>query len=244
MSRLDLVTEFKKEVRQDSVDFLVRGVLGVDDRLYPLGSDTKVLSTVFEIFTRPSLLRIAARHGLKLKEAPQTIYPDFTLLRSELDQRKIAVDVKTTYRRPSIQYTLGSYTSFLRNGTKNILYPYADYCEHWIIGFAYSRRDVAPSGHFKIADRAKVPIPYTDVEWFVQEKYKIAGDSPGSGNTANIGSFRSNSINDFRDGNGPFASHGEEVFRDYWANFGRKASERPYSNFSEYQAWRARREPR
>lgn len=45
---------------------------------------------------------------------------------------------------------------------------------------------------FDIKDLRKLPVPYKDVEVFVQEKYKISGDKPGSGNTENIGSFKTN----------------------------------------------------
>jgi flavorubredoxin len=61
---------------------------------------------------------IASKHGYQVEESPQTIYPDFTLLKSQKDKNKIAIDIKTTYRRganKSFVYTLGSYTSFLRN---------------------------------------------------------------------------------------------------------------------------------
>lgn len=238
MSAIDLPNDFGAEVRASKANFLVRGVLGTNDRVYPLGSDTKVLSTVFELFTRPLLLKIAHRHGYRIEESPQTVYPDFTLLRSKDDPAKIAVDVKTTYRRPTIQYTLGSYTSFLRNATKNILYPYSQYQTHWIIGFVYDRREVPSSSHLPLNQRHKLAVPYGAVDWFVQEKYKIAGDSPGSGNTANIGSIRSASIADFVIGNGPFAKHGEAVFQDYWANYDRSPASRSYASFREYLVWR------
>src|SRR5205085_6866269 len=119
----------------------------------------------------------------------QTVYPDFTLMTAEDDKAKIAVDVKTTYRRANgmFFYTLGSYTSFLRNNTKNILFPYSTYTRHWIIGFVYSRVPQPEAATIPLADREKVLSPYKDVECFIQEKYKISGFRPGSGNTTNIG---------------------------------------------------------
>ena len=51
------------------------------------------------------------------------------------------------------------------------------------------------------------------------EKWKIAGDKGGSGNTANIGSIQR--IEDILSGNGMFAKLGEEWFDDYWMNFGK-----------------------
>jgi NAD-dependent SIR2 family protein deacetylase len=75
----------------------------------------------------------------------------------------------------------------------------------------------------------------------VQEKYKLAGFKPGSGNTTNIGSIASSNIEDFRDGNGPFAKYGEDVFRDYWANYHPDKSKRKYNNLEEYFQWKKSR---
>ena len=74
----------------------------------------------------------------------QNYYPDYTLLTSEEDNSKIAIDIKTTYRNKDtdkFNFTLGGYTSFIRKGneTKNIVYPFNEYAEHWVIGFVYNR---------------------------------------------------------------------------------------------------------
>lgn len=52
--------------------------------------------------------------------------------------------------------------------------------------------------------------------FFVQPKWKIASDRPGSGNTRNIGGI---DIDKLIKGAGPFAKLGEDVFDDYWTNF-------------------------
>ena len=241
----DFREAFDKRVREHSLDWRVQGLLA-GDIVYPLGSDTKVLSTVFELLCAPIVGEIAKEREFDVEEAPQTIYPDFTLVRR--DEPKIAIDIKTTYRRDkkkdgqerSFRYTLGSYTSFLRNGTKNILYPYSEYGNHWIIGFLYSRTDYAQAPTtYLLKDRHDVPPPYKDADYFVQEKYKIVGETPASGNTTNIGSFPTANIQDLRNGSGPFAHHGKDFCDEYWRNFGRNASERPYSRISEFQKWRS-----
>ena len=56
-------------------------------------------------------------------------------------------------------------------------------------------------------------------EFFVAEKWKIASDKSGSGNTANIGSI--NRIADIISGRGMFSDLGEEWFDDYWMNYGK-----------------------
>jgi len=153
----------------------------------------------------------------------QTVYPDFTMLKSENDFDKIAIDIKTTYRKfdksgklKKFGYTLGSFASFIRNNTKNIMYPYNTYSQHYVIGFLYSRNEYSIEG--KIVNSAELDSilpPYKDVEFFVQEKYKIAGDKPGSGNTENIGSFLTTNINDFKLGNGPFSILGKDIYEEY-----------------------------
>ncbi len=74
------------------------GVVDRRARVYPLGSDTKVISTLFEIVARQAVAAYACSAGLELVEPDkQNHYPDFTLMRGEDDQEKISLDVKTTY---------------------------------------------------------------------------------------------------------------------------------------------------
>lgn len=54
-------------------------------------------------------------------------------------------------------------------------------------------------------------------QFFVAEKWSIASDKSGSGNTANIGSI--NKIDDITQGKGMFSKLGEEWFDDYWMNY-------------------------
>jgi hypothetical protein len=80
--------------------------------------------------------------------------------------------------------------------------------------------------------------------FLLQEKWRIAGERPGSGNTRNIGSVRE--ISALIDGTGPFAPYGEEVFDDYWMNYLTEDMARaidsavPYRNLAEYWQWRER----
>jgi len=67
----------------------------------------------------------------------------------------------------------------------------------------------------------------------MQEKWRIAGDRPGSGNTANIGSIRGR-LSDFQEGNGLFRSEAE--FLAYWRGYGTTARERRYRNIEGFRA--------
>ena len=57
-----------------------------------------------------------------------------------------------------------------------------------------------------------------DFDFFAAEKWKIASDKQGSGNTANIGSIVD--IEDLKNENGVFSQFGEEWFDEYWINHG------------------------
>lgn len=152
------------------------GIIDRRGRVYPLGTDTKVLSTVFEIIARQAVADYARQANLLLIDSDkQNYYPDFTLAVNRDDSKKLAIDVKTTYKNNAdddFGFTLGSYTSFLRNATKNIMFPFNQYSEHWIIGFVYRRVAIdadAAVRQYTVADLAGIPAPFTDVEVFCRK---------------------------------------------------------------------------
>lgn len=223
--------------------YSVCGVIDKRKRIYPLNSDTKVISAVFEMVTSPVIYAYAEKAGMVVKEPEeQNYYPDFTLMKDTGDVNKVAIDIKTTYQSgddTKFSYTLGSYTSYIRETreTKNILYPYSDYKEHWIIGFVY-RRALSGGAYepkiYSVDELDKIEVPFAGVDVFMQEKWKIAGDKAGSGNTTNIGSVNAK-LEDFVDGSGVFKSENE--FLEYWRGYGRTAAERnkSYSNIDEFR---------
>ena len=82
-------------------------------------------------------------------------------------------------------------------------------------------------------------------QFFAEEKWKIASDKGGSGNTANIGSIKN--INDIIMGRGIFAQYGEKIFDDYWMNFGqismtsKEGKTKKLTSLDEYLAYRGMR---
>lgn len=80
-----------------------------------------------------------------------------------------------------------------------------------------------------------------DFDFFVQEKWKIAIDRPGSGNTKNIGSTVM--INELKNGTASFTKfkNGNEVFDDFWSFYLTKdmaskveLDKPPYTNIKTY----------
>ena len=239
----DFIRLFNEKLEEKDIDWEVSGLASSDGRLFSLGSDSKLIGRIFELISYNILQEIADENGMILYPSKaQTVYPDFTLMRNEDDMEKIAVDIKTTYRKflksgkPSgYVFTLGSFASYMRNGTKNISYPYNEYAKHYVIGFVYTRNENASEGQmFDIKDLDKLPVPYKDVEVFVQEKYKISGDKPGSGNTENIGSFKTNKMEYLVNGEGPFSELGIDVYEDYWAGYKKFRGEASYTSLDGY----------
>ncbi len=222
--------EFCSEIEKlypENIEWSLVGILTKHSVVYTLSYDSKILSGMFEIFCEPIVHEIAKKHKLILEKTGQTSYPDFTLFKKDKPNQKIAVEVKSTYRKfnkdgrlKKFHFTLGSYRSYIRdpNGKKGILYPYSEYKEHWIIGFLYTRNPECKITEIKqVIEASQLQSPFTDIEFFVQEKHKVAGKTTGSGNTTNIGSIKSNSIDDFKKGKLGFISKKE--FDNYWKNY-------------------------
>ena len=199
----------------------VQGFLDSNSFVHPIDSDTKVISTVFERMAAPALRSIARKFGYRVELANQTTYPDFTMTNDTTNHR-IALDIKTTYARNRMKFTLGGYASFLRNNTKNILHPYDTYKDHWVLGFVYRQLN-----HFTEYDLESLPkagdisCPYKVEAVFIRDKHELCGLQAGSGNTKNIGSFVGLNPKDFEHGIGPFGAFAKakEACDFYWASY-------------------------
>lgn len=236
-----IIDEFYEEM--EHAVFEPFGILDSSNKIHTLGTDSKIIGRIFEMFVQPILEKIAQRHGMILTTPKsQTIYPDFVMMSTSLATDKIAIDVKTTYvdsPQSTIKFTLGSYGSYMRNNTKNIAYYYTDYAKHYVIGFIYKRNGLAQESQvFDYEEREKIIFPFYDVKYFMQEKYKIAGDKPGSGNTENIGSFLTKEVSNLKFGKGPFSELGEDVFDLYWKYYPRyRSAEKSYTSLKEFVTW-------
>lgn len=237
----DLIINFFYD-SASKINFEILGLLTRDKKILTLGSDSKLIGRIFELVSVDLLKDLCAKMKWALEESSsQTVYPDYTI--NMPNGNRIAIDIKTTYRRYgktkkllSYGFTLGSFASFLRNGTKNIAHPYDEYIKHYVIGFVYDRVENASEGLLlSQEDLLSIYPPYKNIEYFIQEKYKIAGDKPGSGNTENIGTIKSKDIKDFRDGNGTFSKTGNADFEKYWRGYPKyRATVKNYSTYEEY----------
>jgi hypothetical protein len=83
-----------------------------------------------------------------------------------------------------------------------------------------SKYEAAPKlKHRAVKTLRDITSVMTDLRFFACEKWELASDRQGSGNTANIGSIQH--IGDILNGRGVFSKLGEAYFDEYWKNYGK-----------------------
>lgn len=236
---------FNSAVSTGKGDWVVKGFIDIAKNIYTISVDTKVISKIMELLLFPKICQFVQENGYKMvlcKE--QNFYPDISFIDDK--NNKFAVDLKSTYRRNVKEVngmTLGAFTGYFRDrkSKKNITFPYDEYVGHFVLGVIYSRTDknLDERKIYKLDDLQNITSVIKDFTFFVQEKYRIALDRPGSGNTKNIGSVIK--IDELINGKGPFTALGENVFDDYWMYYLTKDMAKavdlkgaPYKNLNEY----------
>lgn len=243
------VKTFTPFVSTKDGQWVVKGFIDVYKHIYTISTDTKVVSKIIELYIFPLLYKFAQDNELQLElTKEQNFYPDITFIDKE--GNLFAVDLKSSYRKTTTRIngmTLGAFTGYFRNrkSSKNVTYPYSSYKAHIVLGIIYSENDEAIDERriYTLDNLDEIISVVKNITFFVQEKWKIATDRPGSGNTKNIGSI--SLIEDLINGNGIFVQLGEKVFDDYWTNYltpdmAKKAElAKPYySNLDTYKKFR------
>lgn len=248
---LEHFDKFRDVLATDAGDWAVKGFIDIYRNIYTISVDTKVISKIMELMLFPVMSQFAAEQGYSMVLCEhQNHYPDVTFIARD-NTTKIALDVKSTYRtgpETVSGFTLGSFTGYFRrrDSAKNIHFPYAQYVAHYVLGVIYSRSDEATDERriHTLDDLKDIVSVVRDFTFLLQEKWRIASERPGSGNTKNIGSVRE--IQALVEGTGPFSAYGEEVFDDYWMNYLTEDMARfldsavPYRNLADYWEWRER----
>lgn len=223
----EFVSNFTSHISDENNQWTVKGFIDVFQNIYTISADTKIVSKIIEIHLFPHILEFAKENNFKVVLANhQNYYPDISFVSLANEAVKFAVDLKTTYRLPEKAefcngFTLGSHGAYFinRTSTKNIQFPYSEYVGHFCLGIIYSRNVVDETKTHQLNELKSITSVIHNLQFFVREKWEIASDLSGSGNTANIGSVKR--IADILDGNGIFKEFGEEVFDDYWINYGK-----------------------
>lgn len=239
---------FENAISTKERDWIIKGFIDIYRNVYSISIDTKIVSKVLELLLFPLLSDFAIKNNLKTELSPQqNFYPDVTFI--DAIGTKFALDIKTTYRIDSEKVngmTLGAFTGYFRkrDSNKNTKYPYQDYSGHFVLGIIYTQcEDVGDERKkFTLDEILTIPSVIKDFKFFVQPKYRLAVDRPGSGNTKNIGSVIK--IDDLINGTGPFKALGEEIFDDYWMFYlTRDMADtlkitRPYTNLKSYLVYK------
>ena len=104
----------------------------------------------------------------------------------------------------------------------------------------YSKGDIPDENELqikKLTELDNIVSVIKNFTFFAEEKWKIASDKSGSGNTANIGSIKN--ISNIINGNGTFSKAGEAIFDDYWSNYGKITfNGKPIKSLREYLTYR------
>lgn len=223
----EFVKTLNSYVETANGQWTIKGFIDIYRRIYTISADTKIVSKLLEIHLFPRLMQFAEENGYTLVPAEkQNYYPDISFV-SENEEYKFAVDFKTTYRLPEKPefcngFTLGSHGNYFvnRDTRKNIQFPYNEYMGHFCLGIIYTRASatsVDETELYTLEHLDSIPSVIRNLQFFAVEKWRIASDRRGSGNTANIGSI--NKIADILSGNGMFGQLGEKWFDDYWMNY-------------------------
>jgi len=225
---IKFINSLKKQVSTEDGQWTVKGFIDVFKNVYTISSDTKIVSKILEIHLFPKILKFAEKNGYKLVLAEhQNYYPDISFVKADDESVKFALDLKTTYRKPDNPemcngFTLGSHGEYFKNrtSTKNIQFPYSAYQGHFCLGIIYDRAEgltIDETKSYGIEELHSIVSVVKNFQFFVAEKWKIASDKGGSGNTANIGSVKN--ISDILNRKGMFSKLGEQWFDDYWMNY-------------------------
>lgn len=221
------VSSYKTFLETANNQWIVKGFVDVDRNVYTISNDTKVVSKIIEILLIPKLDAFARKNGLTLElPSKQNYYPDLTF--KDSDGNLFAVDFKTSYYEGNKAngLTLGSYWGYFRFRDRVMNMDYS-----------YGEKTI-----YSIDELSMIKSVIENFIFFVQPKWKIALDRPGSGNTRNIGGI--DNLENLINGTGPFAELGEDVFDDYWMNYYNKVDARSagigaphYNNLASYKEY-------
>lgn len=222
------VESLREFISTEDGQWTVKGFIDVLQNVYTISSDTKIISKIFEIHLFPKVMEFAQQHGYKVVLAEhQNYYPDISFIKADDESIRFAVDFKTTYRNLKNLhlcngFTLGSHGAYFqdRSSTKNIQFAYGSYQGHFCLGIIYDRVDgstIDETRSYKLGQLQSITSVVKNFQFFVTQKWQIASDKSGSGNTANIGSI--SRIEDITNGRGMFSKLGESWFDDYWMNY-------------------------
>ena len=203
----NLKEEIYKAVKEIKWNF--KGILDKEGRLHEIPKNLN-FQALFERLALEKLAILTKRYNIKVQENLNIrSYPDIVLTGGSLGKSVVALDIKTGRRvENKTGFTLGSYAGYIRNPDKKLccggLYSYNDFTHHWDICFIYDWDEKADTLNM-----------IKNIQIVIQEKWRLASKSTGTGTTTAIGSIKD--IDRIIKGAGDFKS--EKEFLSYWRNY-------------------------
>jgi len=186
----------------------IRGFINDEDKVHKLPDIPQVISGLFQEIAKQRIKPfLREQYNCQIVQGGAREYPEITAFGGRLGKEQIAIDIKTT-RRLSLSrvsgFSIGSYAGYFLHPEQKLpgcKFPYADFKEHWIVGFVYTWSPKAESLHM-----------VSNIEVIISEKWRIASKSTATGTTFAISSVRN--LEALRKGRGDFNSSNE--FEDFW----------------------------
>lgn len=186
----------------------IRGFIDDKGNIYDLPDIPQVITGLFQEVAKQRIKPFLMEdYKCQIVQGGAREYPEITAFGGRLGEEKIAFDVKTTRRVSPNRvsgFSIGSYAGYFLHPEQKLpgcKYPYADFKEHWLVGFVYTWNAKADSLHM-----------VTDIEVIINQKWRIASKSTATGTTFAISSVRH--LDALRKGEGDFKS--SEEFENFW----------------------------
>jgi len=186
----------------------IRGFIDDKGNICDLPDIPQVITGLFQQIAKQRLKPfLRQNYHCEIVQGGAREYPEITAFGGRLGEEKIAFDIKTTRRlsRNRVSgFSIGSYAGYFLHPQQKLpgcKFPYAEFKEHWLVGFVYTWNPNADSLHM-----------VSDIEVIISEKWKIASKSTATGTTFAISSVRD--LDALRKGEGDFDSSDE--FENFW----------------------------
>jgi hypothetical protein len=186
----------------------IRGFIDDKGDIYDLPDIPQVITGLFQEIAKQRLKPFfRGKYHCEIVQGGAREYPEITAFGGRLGEGKIAFDIKTTRRlsRNRVSgFSIGSYAGYFLHPEHKLpgcKFPYAEFKEHWLVGFVYTWNPNADSLHM-----------VDNIEVIISEKWKIASKSTATGTTFAISSVRD--LDKLRKGEGDFDSSAE--FENFW----------------------------
>jgi hypothetical protein len=202
----DIKAELYDAVKDIEWNFV--GILDTKKRLHEIPKNLN-FQALFEKLVLERLEKLNKEHKIEVTFNDNIrTYPDIILRGGKLDKKIIALDIKTGRRHNNkTNFTLGSYAGYFRNPDEKRCagkLSYNDFNEHWCICFIYDWDQTKDTLHM-----------ISNIQIVVQEKWRIASRTTGTGTTTAIGSIRN--IDRIKSGQGDFKT--EKEFLIFWRKY-------------------------